>query len=166
MTDEEKTALKVLGYSGSSWDNREPFSNYQFWGDLTDEQKAAARVLGYKQVRWNNRAGQAKSPPHVNKAWGQLTIYEQAALEVLGFTQTLWDEGTSPLPVSVFKPWDHLIVCGERRLSSIAIMLSWGMRVTSFNNDVLGLHFRIVVLIFVHSNNILKGCTCEQNDEK
>ena len=113
MTDEEKAALVVLGYSASSWDNREPFSNYKFWKDLTHEEKEAAQVLGYKAVRWNDRAGQAKAPGHVGKLWMELTNDEQGALEVLGFSETLWDDGTSPLPLSAFKTWNKLAVCGK-----------------------------------------------------
>ena len=113
MTDEEKTALKVLGYSGSSWDNREPFSNYKFWVDLTEEEKQAALALGYKTMKWNNRAGQARPPDYVGKSWAEMTQEDQAALEVLGFNEVLWDGGTSPLPLSAFKTWKKLSVCGS-----------------------------------------------------
>ena len=114
MTDEEKSALLILGYSAHGWDTREPHSSYKLWGELKDEEKAAAEVLGYKATKWNNKAGQAKPPGYVEKVWMELTNDEQAALGVLGFTETLWDDGTSPRPRSYFKSWDELTVCGER----------------------------------------------------
>ena len=108
MTDEEKAALVVLGYSVNSWDNREPHSSYKLWGDLTDDEKIAAEMLGYRAAKWNKRAGD-----HVRKDWPEMTNDEQVALEILGFTQTLWDEGTFMRPISYFKSWDQLTVCGE-----------------------------------------------------
>ena len=123
MTDEEKVALQILGYSASSWDNREPHSSYQMWGDLTDDEKTAAEVLGYRATKWNNRAGQANPPDHVDSAWADLTLHKQTALEVLGFTKTLWDDGTSSRPPSYFKPWGDLDVCGEK-ISSAQNFLS------------------------------------------
>ena len=112
MTDEEKAALVVLGYSEHSWDTREPYSSYKLWGQLTEKERAAAEVLGYKAVNWNDLAGQANLPAHVNKVWSELTDEEKAALEVLGFTEVLWDEGTSPRPASFFRAWTALTVCG------------------------------------------------------
>ena len=113
MTDEEKSALLILGYSAHGWDTREPDSSYKLWSDLTDKERVAAGVLGYKAAKWNDKAGQAKPPDHVGKKWVELTKDEQAAMGVLGLTETVWDDGTSARPRSYFKSWDMLTVCGE-----------------------------------------------------
>ena len=113
LTSEEKAAVVVLGYTGETWDNREPFANHKFWGDLTREQLRAVKALGHTPATWNNKDKTAVQPAYADKAWPQMTNDERAALEVLGYTATTWDEGTSPLPPSAFKTWEGLNVCGE-----------------------------------------------------
>ena len=113
MTDEEKAALLVLGYSAHGWDTREPDSSYKLWSDLTDEEEAAAEVLGYDATTWDHSAGLAKGPNHVGKVWSELTDYEQAAMGIFGFTETLWGDGISGRPRSYFKRWDMLTICGK-----------------------------------------------------
>ena len=113
LTGDEKAAVVVLGYTGKTWDNREPFVNHKFWGDLTREQLRAVKALGYTAATWNNKDKTAVQPAYVDKAWPQMTNDERAALGVLGYTATTWDDGTSPLPSSAFKTWEGLNVCGE-----------------------------------------------------
>ena len=113
MTDEEKDALVVLGYSEYTWDSREPISSYKYWGDLTDDERAAAELLGYKASKWNDRAGTAKQPKHVKKSWADLNSDEQNALVALGWSEEVWDEGTSARPESFATSWDDLKVCGK-----------------------------------------------------
>ena len=55
MTDEEKAALLILGYSAHGWDTRSPSSDNLYWRDLTDGQRTAAEMLGYKPAKWNDR---------------------------------------------------------------------------------------------------------------
>ena len=113
MTDEEKTALLVLGHSAISWDTREPVASYKLWQHLTDEEETAAKLLGFNATTFNKSPNPTKAPKYVGKAWSELTLEEQAAIRVLGFTQTLWDDGVSAAPKSYFKSWDELTVCGE-----------------------------------------------------
>ena len=50
-----KAAAKVLGYTGSMWDNdKTPGICEKAWKDLTAEQKKAAAVLGYSQEGWDD----------------------------------------------------------------------------------------------------------------
>ena len=113
MTDEEKSALLILGYSAHGWDTRSPSSDNLYWRDLTDGQRTAAEMLGYKPAKWNDRKGTAKPPDHVGKLWSELTNAERASLRVLGYRKKLWNMGATPRPRSYFKAWEELTVCGE-----------------------------------------------------
>ena len=112
MKTKKKAALKVLGYTRTTWDSRKPPSYYAYWAELTDEEAAAAEQLGYTEASWDNISGDEKQPAFASKKWFQLTVDEKSLLRILGYTETNWNSKPG-LPSAAKKRWSELSVCGE-----------------------------------------------------
>ena len=72
LTDEERSAVIVLGYTRGRWDNKSPASNTKYWSQLSDLEKEAAETFGYNEKTWDNLSGEEKSPMSSSTAWDDL----------------------------------------------------------------------------------------------
>lgn len=54
LTDEQKAAAGLLGYTEKSWDGDDEISICDYdWKEMSTEQQEAAKVLGYTKDSWD-----------------------------------------------------------------------------------------------------------------
>ena len=76
----ERAALRVLGYTQTSWDNEsgeetQPWvGNKYYWNRLSKDERAAVVVLGYTETTWDNRSGLEPQPASASKKWAEMTV--------------------------------------------------------------------------------------------
>ena len=78
LPEDPKAAAKVLGYTGSMWDNdKTPGICEKAWKDLTAEQKKAASVLGYSQEGWDDDSSsdsEDEERPFTSSGWSRASF--------------------------------------------------------------------------------------------
>ena len=122
LTDDEKAAAMILGFTRLVWDTPVPAAAEKYWASLSEFERAAAEALGFTELSWDNKSGKEIQPPSTRKSWSEMTGKELAALLFLGFDQSNWDNWlTGGLPESLSKPWNQLSSCGEDHPSHTAI---------------------------------------------
>lgn len=91
MSDEELTALEVLGYTETNFGRTEievPDAMTIPWHELTtcvcDSERDAAKALGFTKVSWDNWSGEEPQPASLEKRWDELTDEEREGAKKTG----------------------------------------------------------------------------------